>query len=163
MLAEGFAKSTALKSLPVAPFVDEAIAAGLPQPSSARASRPASARRMDNALATGAAALATPSSKEPPVAVGHLPREQLLQYRALFHSKEEAPGDGLTDATAAQLLAQTGLPEETVSDIWYLSCEIDDGPLALDGFCVAMHLASCCKLGAKLPLVLPSSLHEPFP
>jgi len=159
ILTEGCAESTALK----------AIAAGLAQPSSApQSSRPASARRLDAArkldaaLATGAAALATPSSKEPPVALGNIPQEQLLHYKALFHSNEEAPGDGLMDDTAARLLSQTGLPEKTLSDIWDLSCEIEDGPLELDGFCVAMHLASRCKMGERLPPALPPSLRPPF-
>ena len=109
-----------------------------------------------------AAGRAKPSTKEPQAASGGIPREELLHYRKLFESNEAAKGEGLTSEVAAKLLKQVGLPNETLKDVWQLSCEIEDGPLELDGFSVAMHLASRCKKGERLPAVLPSSLRPPF-
>jgi len=64
----------------------------------------------------------------------------------------------LNGASAKPLLLATGLQNDLLKRIWYLSDIDKDGELDLDEFIIAMHLAHACQKGKGLPSSLPVSL-----
>ena len=57
----------------------------------------------------------------------------------------------ITRAQAAPLFDKSGLPEETLAEIWALADVTQDGLLNLPEFRTAMHLATTAAQGAPLP------------
>lgn len=78
-------------------------------------------------------------------------------YTPMFHSLH--PRDGLVPgANIKPVLMESGLPNETLAQIWRLADWDGDGYMDIDEFSVAMHLVKAVEHGADLPEKLPSSL-----
>jgi len=94
-------------------------------------------------------------------------KEERTQSEQIF--KNAKPIDSkLTGPLAKPLLLATGLENDLLKRIWYLSDLDKDGELDLDEFVIAMHLAHKSQKGVPLPGSLPvvliptSKLSTPF-
>lgn len=79
-----------------------------------------------------------------------IPREELLRYKAIFDANEPKPGAGLSGNVAVSVLSMSKLPMEELSHIWELADLDLDGALALEEFCIAMHLVASRKVVSQL-------------
>ncbi|KAI9474062.1 MAG: P-loop containing nucleoside triphosphate hydrolase protein [Benjaminiella poitrasii] len=78
-------------------------------------------------------------------------------YMPTFQSLH--PRDGLVSGAAVKpILVQSGLPNDTLAQIWRLADWDNDGYMDADQFGIAMHLIKAVELGADLPATLPPSI-----
>ncbi|CEJ00342.1 hypothetical protein RMCBS344292_14400 [Rhizopus microsporus] len=78
-------------------------------------------------------------------------------YMPIFQSLR--PRDGLVSgASVKPVLEESGLPTETLAQIWRLADWDSDGYMDADQFGVALHLIKAVELGAQLPDKLPASM-----
>jgi GTPase SAR1 family protein len=78
-------------------------------------------------------------------------------YMPAFQSLH--PRDGMVSgASVKPVLMNSGLPNETLGDIWRLADWDNDGYMDPDQFGVAMRLIKAVQLGAKLPEKLPPGM-----
>lgn len=83
-----------------------------------------------------------------------------VRYDEIFASL--APQNGLVSGMGVRpILERSGLPVDTLRQVWNLSDIDRDGQLDSDEFAVAMHLTRECTTGKAMPPTLPPDLIPP--
>ncbi|KRZ52366.1 Intersectin-1 [Trichinella nativa] len=75
------------------------------------------------------------------------------KYGHLFHGMDQTKSGYLTGKDARLILSRSGLSNDVLARIWFLSDLDKDGRLNLDEFCLAMGYIDAAKAGITLPAV----------
>ncbi|RWS14578.1 intersectin-2-like isoform X13 [Dinothrombium tinctorium] len=90
-----------------------------------------------------------------------IPQPSKLKYTQMFNTHDRTRTGFLTGPQARNILLQSGLPQQTLAQIWNLSDIDADGRLTCEEFVLAMHLIDNVKAGDTLPVTLPPDLIPP--
>eukprot|EP00116_Pleurobrachia_bachei_P006622 sb/3466884/ len=104
------------------------------------------------------ASFEAPKPPAPPF-LWRITEEQWGQYEASFHGIQPLHGF-ISGKQARDFLSATGLPLDSLAQIWDLSDMDHDGSLSLAEFSIAMHCVAALEAGYPLPVVVPVDLKE---
>lgn len=90
-----------------------------------------------------------------------IPQQAKLKYTQLFNLHDRSRSGFLSGVQCRDILMQSGLPRNTLAEIWNLSDIDGDGQLTREEFILAMHLTNQVRAGQTLPLQLPPDLVPP--
>jgi len=90
-----------------------------------------------------------------------VPHASKLKYSQIFNSNDNQRTGLLTGVQARNILIQSGLSQQILAQIWFLSDCDKDGMLTCEEFVLAMHLIDSVKAGLTLPTTLPPELLPP--
>lgn len=90
-----------------------------------------------------------------------VPHASKLKYSQIFSSNDNQRSGLLTGVQARNILIQSGLNQQILAQIWFLSDCDKDGMLTSEEFILAMHLIDRVKQGIALPTTLPPELLPP--
>ncbi|KAI9016531.1 P-loop containing nucleoside triphosphate hydrolase protein [Phycomyces nitens] len=97
------------------------------------------------------------SPGELPPSYWHFASIDKASYIPVFN--QLGPREGkLPGGSVKPVLIQSGLPTDTLAQIWTLSDFDDDGYMDVDEFSIAMHLIKAVKNGGTLPEKIPTTL-----
>lgn len=101
-----------------------------------------------------------PAPGELPPSYWHFSSVDRSSYTAMFH--ELHPREGKVSGAAIKpVLMESGLPNDTLAQIWRLADLDGDGYMDIDEFSIAMHLIKAVQNGGQLPQKLPSTMLPP--
>lgn len=84
------------------------------------------------------------------------------RFGQLFSQYDTSRQGFITGLQAKNILMGTGVPPQTLAQVWNLSDVDSNGNLNVEEFILAMHFIERVKAGAPLPSVLPPELIPPF-
>ncbi|KAK4336868.1 hypothetical protein RND71_043903 [Anisodus tanguticus] len=87
-----------------------------------------------------------------------IPHTSKIKYSQVFNSNDGQRTGLLTGVQARNILIKSGLSQQILAQIWFLSDVDKDGMLTCEEFILSMHLIDCVKKGLPLPSVLPNEL-----
>lgn len=76
-----------------------------------------------------------------------IPQASKLKYSQIFNSNDSQRTGLLTGIQARNILIQSGLNQQILAQIWFLSDCDKDGMLTCDEFILAMHLIDVVRQG----------------
>ncbi|KAI8371339.1 P-loop containing nucleoside triphosphate hydrolase protein [Radiomyces spectabilis] len=94
---------------------------------------------------------------EVPPSYWHFSSVDKASYAPMFQSLNPREGK-VSGAQVKPILMESGLPNESLAQIWRLADFDADGYMDLDEFCIAMHMIKAVQNGGHLPEKLPSSM-----
>ncbi|KAL1285127.1 Intersectin-1 [Trichinella pseudospiralis] len=99
------------------------------------------------------AGVALIGSIRPPPASVNLSTPDRSKYGHIFHGMNQTKSGYLTGKDARLIFSRSGLSNDVLARIWFLSDLDKDGRLNLDEFCLAMGYIDAAKAGVTLPAV----------
>ena len=112
----------------------------------------------DDAISSASSSSATVSN--PGEGLWEIPPGTKEKYIAKFERLDIGGIGFLTGLVSMEFMLKSGLPNETLHDVWELSDINKDGDLDLEEFCVCCHLIMQVKVnGRALPATLPDELN----
>uniref|UniRef100_A0A0K2SY41 Uncharacterized protein n=1 Tax=Lepeophtheirus salmonis TaxID=72036 RepID=A0A0K2SY41_LEPSM len=90
-----------------------------------------------------------------------IPPPTRVKYATVFNQSDRARTGFLAGVPARNILLRSGLPQNTLAQIWALSDADNDGRLSLEEFILSGYLCDLAQKGEPMPNVLPSNLLPP--
>lgn len=136
---------------------DEALSVDLPQLMS---SFPMANPELEQAKRNPFDDFSQPAPGEVPPSYWHFSSIDKPSYTPTFNGLHPREGK-VSGAAIKPILIESGLPNDTLAQIWRLADLDGDGYMDIDEFSIAMHLIKAVQNGGQLPEKLPSTMLPP--